>query len=634
MLIKADYIDHSHARNIVSARIWSEIVESRSDYSELPLELRESPNNWETDGFPVKLTVNEVYQGVYTLNIPKDAWMFNMDEDNVNHAVLCAELNNGDLETTNTQKLACEFRANAEINGGDWSLEFPDTLRPEIKTSFNNLINFVMSSTDAQFKYGISNYLDIQSAIDYYIYAYFGGFIDSLGKNLIMATVDGTKWYASMYDMDSTWGLFYTGTQFLSPTMSCPENYQETNSLLWQRIETVFATEIKNRYSQLRESVLTLENISRKFKSFMDIIGSELYEQDLDAYPSIPLGDRDHLQQVIDFVTERAAYVDAEIEALEETEYSDIPVTAVTLDSKTMTLANSSIDGLKVLDNAQNGLYAGMEIYQSTECSTPNTNSILSGLFEMNDTDEYMYIATCIAGEEINQRFGFYQDGILRITLKLSDALGSFNNQMSDGDNGFKVMSVSSDGNSAIDTIKILKISKDYIAKNVKDLEANLVPEGTGDVVAPISSNQGDIVIMQCVSGTWNGLQVVGEVSAISNTNNNTGKLVAANVPDGITIGIKVNGTQYANGNIPKYMVISQADLRVSEGVLAATIIPEGATTQTVTWKSSNPTVATVDADGLKAKIKAVSSGKCAITCTSDDTTNGYISDSCNVTVN
>lgn len=44
--LKANYIDMStHAKNIVSANLWSEIVKSRKDYNSLPQELRESPNN-------------------------------------------------------------------------------------------------------------------------------------------------------------------------------------------------------------------------------------------------------------------------------------------------------------------------------------------------------------------------------------------------------------------------------------------------------------------------------------------------------------------------------------------------------------------------------------------------------------
>lgn len=49
---------------------------------------------------------------------------------------------------------------------------------------------------------------------------------------------------------------------------------------------------------------------------------------------------------------------------------------------------------------------------------------------------------------------------------------------------------------------------------------------------------------------------------------------------------------------------------------LKPTVLPENATTKTVTWKSSNTKVATVDANG---KVTAVGSGTATITCTTDN---------------
>jgi hypothetical protein len=42
--LKANWIDISHARNVVSARLWGDVVKSRSNYDELPELLRTSPN--------------------------------------------------------------------------------------------------------------------------------------------------------------------------------------------------------------------------------------------------------------------------------------------------------------------------------------------------------------------------------------------------------------------------------------------------------------------------------------------------------------------------------------------------------------------------------------------------------------
>ena len=74
-VLKANWIDITHARNVVSARLWGDIVKTRPDYATaLPELLRTSPNQGAVDGFPVLVYSNGVYQGRYTLNIPKDKW--------------------------------------------------------------------------------------------------------------------------------------------------------------------------------------------------------------------------------------------------------------------------------------------------------------------------------------------------------------------------------------------------------------------------------------------------------------------------------------------------------------------------------------------------------------------------------
>lgn len=328
---KANYIDHTHAKNIIGARLWSEIVKSRSDYNSLPQELRESPNNCAIDGFPVKVTVNGVYQGLYTWNIPKDGWMFNMNENNSNHAVLCCEYN------WNNKTSACEFRATAKCDGTDWSPEFPDVLPDAIKISFNNLVNCIKDTDYATFKATIGNYLDVKSAIDYYAYCYYGGFVDSLSKNMILMTYDGIKWLCSMYDMDTWAGSYINGELNINYNVLCPEGYQEKYNLLWERLEKCFAKELKQRYSELRQSILTSSNVIKKFTDFMNIIGSDLYAQDLTPYPNIPNGNVDLLANITQFITQRETFVDSEIEALEEIDVTSIPVTGITID-ETLTI--------------------------------------------------------------------------------------------------------------------------------------------------------------------------------------------------------------------------------------------------------------------------------------------------------
>ena len=348
-VLKANYIDHAHARNIVSARLWGEVVASRPDYASLPVEMRNSPNNGAVDGFPIKIYYNGNYEGIYTWNIGKDDWMWGMDDDNPNHVLLCAEGNTDGVYKETTSN----FRA--LWNGVDgqkpgWSVEV-GTNSTALKNSLNALIKFVMDNDGDAFRNGIGKYLDIQSAIDYYIFQYEICGLDGLAHNMLLATYDGKLWRCGAYDMDSTFGLWWDGSKFVSATFACPEDYQERYSLLWERIEANFTAELKARQAELRKTVLSYPNMVAHFERFIDVIGSYLYAEDLTIYTGIPSGNTNNIKQIRNYIRDRQAYVDAEFAAMDGSapdvpeqpdvpdnpEPSEIPCTSVLLSATSLT---------------------------------------------------------------------------------------------------------------------------------------------------------------------------------------------------------------------------------------------------------------------------------------------------------
>ena len=333
-VLKANFIDHLHLFNILNANLWSQIVASRPDYDTLPAEMRNSPRHGAVDGFPIKLYYNGSYQGLYTWNIGKDAWQWGMDEDNPNHILLCAETNtDGTFRAT-----PCNFRALwSGVDETDWSVEVGKN-SDVLKNSLNNLIQFVMDNDGATFRAGIGQYLDIQAAIDYYIFQYEICGLDGLAKNMLLATYDGKLWRCGAYDMDSTWGLWWNGTKFVDATWRCPEDYQEQFSLLWERIEANYLSELKARQAVLRRTVLSYPNIVTTAERFTDTIGSELYAEDLKIYPGIPSGYTNTIQRFRNFVRDRQVYVDAEFAAMAE----PVPATGITLSASTLTIVSKA----------------------------------------------------------------------------------------------------------------------------------------------------------------------------------------------------------------------------------------------------------------------------------------------------
>lgn len=333
-VLKANYIDHSHARNIMGANLWNEVVASRSDYSNLPEELRNSPQNGAIDGFPIKLYVNGTYQGVYTWNIGKDDWMWGMDEDNANH-YLIGFGHNSDGEF---KLRPYNFRALWNGVGTDGSYVEIEigTSGDALTTSVNNLISFVMNNDGSAFRNGIGTYLDVQSAIDYYIHQYVICGLDGLAKNILLGTYDGKKWYCGAYDMDSTFGLYWNGSKFVSAQYKCPEDYQEKFSLLWERLESNFWSEIKTRYAELRKTVYSIGNMFTHFERFMDTIGLDLYAEDLTIYPNIPNGSTNNIKQLRNYIRDRLTYCDQQIT-------NGIPGTGVVLSQTELTINTEAV---------------------------------------------------------------------------------------------------------------------------------------------------------------------------------------------------------------------------------------------------------------------------------------------------
>lgn len=326
---KKNWVDTTHTRNLAGARIGFDMAESRPN-SDFKANLQTAPRNGLVDGFPCKLYINGEFWGLYTWNIPKDDWMFNMDSDNPKHMVLCAERNNdGNMSVS----YSTQFRKLWDGKDGDeWSIEV-GTLSEQLKTSFNNAINFVMTSSDEEFKANISNYFDLYSLLDYYIFTYFTCHYDGLGKNMLIGTYDGIHWGTMLYDMDSIFGATYNGGSFMATNRACPSEYQESNSLLWQRIEKCFAKELYDRYTELRKGALSLGNVITHVEEIYDLIPDRVFNDEKAKWTALPSINTNTITRFRNYMRDRAKYVDNKFK---EFNIEKVPCTSITLSSNTL----------------------------------------------------------------------------------------------------------------------------------------------------------------------------------------------------------------------------------------------------------------------------------------------------------
>ncbi len=302
--LKANWIDFSHARNIVSAKLYGQVSKSRN----IADEFNQLVNGGAIDGFPVVIYLNGNFHGLYTWNIPKDSWLFKMEDEDLHQALVMAD------DWTNSTALSAPV-SNDFLSSG-WELEYCSTEDTEgtdwVVDSLNDMINFLNNYRGNDFKEKLSTYINVERAIDCMLHTALINGCDNLSKNIIWVTYDGTQWMPCVYDMDSTWGLVWDGKSYYQSTYLEFKNLNGAN-VLWRRLFEYYEQEIANRYFELRETVYSIDNIKNEFSTFINQIPTFVYFCEAFKWQEIPSISSSDYFQIISFATQRLEYLDREI---------------------------------------------------------------------------------------------------------------------------------------------------------------------------------------------------------------------------------------------------------------------------------------------------------------------------------
>lgn len=337
-VLKAGWVIPGHLRNVGAAKIWGQIMRSRSDYTSLPEELRNSPNQGATDGFHVRVFINGMYWGVYDWIVAKDQ-LFGQDKDNAAHSILNSELNN---------QPTCAFATTTPTINGNWSEELLDNMAVGTKTSMENWIKFVAGSTDAEFVANAENYFDVQSVIDAICFDRIIMPVDNMCRNQIVFKYD-TKWYMGKWDLDAILGLPPVAEQtWYSYDTAYQEGYVAYKdygiiNMLYDRTEKLFLERFKENYWRLRSGPLSEANLVEVFGRLSDRLRSIeglLAEENASTtgngqFTGMPNVGKDTIQQIRETVVKRCAFMD---EVVENMNYADaVPCTGISLNANALT---------------------------------------------------------------------------------------------------------------------------------------------------------------------------------------------------------------------------------------------------------------------------------------------------------
>ena len=296
--LKANYIDYSQARNVVSAKIYGDIVH----YRNLNDEINNLVNGGAIDGYPVLIYNNDNYLGLYTLNIPKDKWLFNMKDKKPNSILMAKEW---------SKSCFLQEEINENFSNG-WEVEYcgNDDIN-SLRNNFNKVINEIKNND--------FSHIYVDRAIDSMLYTMLIGARDNYSKNILWASFDGSNFLPSVYDLDATWGINWDGKSFskyneylindILSSWNCNE--------LWKKLFQNYPLKIASSYFSLREGPLKLDNILNKYNSFISSIDKVIYQTESKKWPNIPSQKENNIVQIESYIVQRINLFDKYFKEME-----------------------------------------------------------------------------------------------------------------------------------------------------------------------------------------------------------------------------------------------------------------------------------------------------------------------------
>lgn len=329
-VIKANYAEPSQALNVVGARLWGSIRDTHKNadtgilntngdllvddkgnriIAETDPQLSIGGNYGAVDGFPIAVYINDQYWGLYTFNIPKDDWMAKMPKQSEERYAIVDAI----WDPQGAFKQETNFKDQMELQfcstkDSQWAMD-----------SINSLIRAVMATYDTAdaFNVAVSPLLDLDSAIDYYIYSVLVDNDDGIFRNYLLQTFGNGKWYFAAYDLDATFGRtpdFWDHLLAKSDTDDWRdhgvtfENVTNANRLFYQ-LWKFYKDEILKRTKILIEGPMSESAVDTAFVDFVRHIPVKAFDAELDVWPYTPNTSVDNVNRIGRWYMQRIAWL-------------------------------------------------------------------------------------------------------------------------------------------------------------------------------------------------------------------------------------------------------------------------------------------------------------------------------------
>ena len=326
-------------------------------------------------GKVVEVYLNDEYRGIYSFMENMDRKQMKLkkfDENGLIRGVLWKSKG----YSSSMMTIVPESYDNKEPMMDVFEAKYPD-LNDLDSTDYStlwNAINFVVNSSDEEFRQYVHEYFDIPVIIDYYLFVYVLNALDNRGKNMYWAVYDQTKdkkITPAVWDLDISMGA-KSALQY-DKDFILPEYDPGDILYLITRLKNLnvddFNNKVRNRYVELRKTVFSIHSLQQRYEYYYDLlVTSGAAEREAEKWSM----DSDVCGEIIDFdleilfikfwITRRIIQMDH----IFLYNKSSITNTPAKQDDKFISIYN--LQGQKMPTNQQ--LPKGIYIYRNADSST------------------------------------------------------------------------------------------------------------------------------------------------------------------------------------------------------------------------------------------------------------------------
>ena len=302
---KADVASSEGANNVELVRLYNDACPYKTPPQKEDGYIRQG-----IDGYPMVIFQDN---GDETIFIGK----YNFNNDKATPEVFGFDSNDESWEIRNNTSNRVLWKS-ADFEGTDWLNDF-EARHPEDNTDTSNLSALAtwLVSTDqsaatgatlssavtygdvtydkdtaeyrlAKYKNEISDYLELDSALFYYLFTELFLMVDSRAKNAFPTLYNGGKWCWLPYDMDTAIGTNNEGAlafsyelEDIDQTSTGADVYNGQDSVMWINMRAAFMDELRTMYQDLRsDGVISYEDTEKRFADHQAVWPAAIFNED------------------------------------------------------------------------------------------------------------------------------------------------------------------------------------------------------------------------------------------------------------------------------------------------------------------------------------------------------------------